>query len=117
MEITSTAVPSTIPLNEAGKAGANAELVDATQKFEAVFLRQFLGDALKPILHATPGSQGPGSGFYQYMMTDVIASSLTSQEQFGMASLLQMQLGEQAASRVPELDEGVTGTDNQETRK
>lgn len=117
MEIIGASVPSTTPLNEANKTGANPELVDATQKFEAVFLRQFLGDALKPILHATPGSQGPGSGFYQYMMTDVIANSLTSQEQFGMASLLQMQLGDQAAAQVPELTRQGDGTDNQETGK
>ena len=78
----------------------DAELVDATRQFEAVFLRQFLGDALKPIFHATPGSEGPGAGFYQYMMTDVIANSLTQQEQFGMASLLQMQLSDQHTKMV-----------------
>lgn len=90
--------------NRAPMASDDPELIEATRQFEAVFLRQFLGDALKPILHATPGSDGPGAGIYQYMMTDVIANSLTKQEQFGMASLLQMQLGEQSA-RVPHEEE------------
>lgn len=93
-------------LNQAPKASTDSELIDATRQFEAVFLRQFLGDALKPILHATPGSEGPGAGIYQYMMTDVIANSLTKQEQFGMASLLQMQLGEQSSRVLHEEEKG-----------
>ncbi|MEX0322951.1 MAG: hypothetical protein AB3N63_12380 [Puniceicoccaceae bacterium] len=103
MDINSATVVPHIQQAQSAQSVKDAELIDATQKFEAVFLRQFLGDALKPLLHATPGSDGPGAGFYQYMMTDVIANSLTSQEQFGMASLLQMQLGEQAA-RLPEAE-------------
>jgi Rod binding domain-containing protein len=71
---------------------ANPELVDASRKFEAIFVRHLLGDALKPMLHATPGSSGPGSSFYQYMFTDAIAKSLSDQEQFGISSLLQMEL-------------------------
>lgn len=65
---------------------------EATGQFEAVFLRQFLGDSLKPLLHATPGSNAPGAGVYQYMVTDALANQLSESGDFGFASLLQMQL-------------------------
>ena len=83
--------------------GVDPKLVEATRQFEALFLRQFLGNALKPVLHETPESKGPGSGIYQFMMTDVIAQSLTQQEHFGISSLLQMQL---AGSPVPDAPAG-----------
>lgn len=70
---------------------ADPALVEATRQFEALFVRQFLGEALKPLLHATPESQGPGAGIYQYMMTDVISQSLAQREQFGISSILQLE--------------------------
>ena len=106
MDITGTVPVGTPPVPQPQKPVADAELVEATRQFEAIFLRQFLGDALKPLLHATPGSEGPGSGFYQYMMTDVISTSLTQQEQFGISSLLQMELSGQLPSRLPTSDNG-----------
>lgn len=71
---------------------APEDLQRATREFEAVFLRQFLGEALKPLLHNTPGSQSTGAHFYQYMVTDAIAGSLAEQESFGFSSLLRLQL-------------------------
>jgi Rod binding domain-containing protein len=72
------------------------DLAEASEKFEAIFLRQFLDKAMKPLLHDTPGSGMSGAGIYQYMMTDVLANSLSEQGQFGFSSLLQMQLANEA---------------------
>lgn len=47
-----------------GAAQSNEELKQASQQFEAVFLRQFIGEAMKPLLHPTPGSDGPGAQIY-----------------------------------------------------
>ncbi len=90
-QIVSTWVP---PENTPGAAGAaeSQELKGASQKFEAFLLQQFLGQALKPLLHDSLGSNAPGSHIYQHMMTDTIASQLSQEESFGFASLLQMQL-------------------------
>lgn len=72
--------------------GPKARIEEATEQFEAVFLRKFLGDSLKPLLHSTPGSGAPGAGVYQYMVTDALANQLSESGEFGFASLLQMQL-------------------------
>lgn len=72
------------------------DLTEASEKFEAIFLRQFLDKAMKPLLHDTPGSGMSGAGIYQYMMTDVLANALSEQGQFGFANLLQMELAHDA---------------------
>jgi Rod binding domain-containing protein len=78
-------------------AGANdvattKDLGEASRQFEAVLIRQFLGDSLKPLLHDTPESKAPGAQIYQYMMTDAIAESMSKEGVFGLSSMLQMQL-------------------------
>lgn len=73
-----------------------AKLAEASQQFEAVFLKQFIGQALKPVLHDTPGSQVAGAGVYQHMVTDVIADNLASSGDFGFSSMLQAQLADPA---------------------
>lgn len=71
---------------------AASDLQKVSREFEAVLLRQFVGEALKPLLHQTPGSNAPGAQIYQYMITDAIANNLAQHELFGLSSLLQMQL-------------------------
>lgn len=75
--------------NEAATA---AELKKAAEDFEAIFLKQFLGQALKPLLHNTLGSQATGAGVYQHMITDVIAENLSQGGDFGFSTMLQVQL-------------------------
>lgn len=74
------------------KASEPQELKEASQKFEALLLQQFLGQALKPLLHESLGSNAPGAHIYQHMLTETISSQLSREESFGFASLLQMQL-------------------------
>jgi len=93
-------LPAVDPSGKTGGA-ASPEFKAATEQFEAVFLRQFLGQALKPLLHDTPGSQASGSGIYQYMLTDAIANSISESGQFGFSSLLQMQLAEHPSAASP----------------
>jgi len=75
-----------------------ANLKEASDQFEAIFLRQFLEKAMKPVLHSTPGSNSAGAGMYRYLMTDTLATSLASGGQFGFSNLLQMQLAENSVS-------------------
>lgn len=72
------------------------EVKETTQQFEAIFLRQFIGQALKPLLHDTLGSQVAGAGIYQQMVTDTIAEKLAQGGEFGFSSMLQSQLIEKA---------------------
>lgn len=70
----------------------DADLESATKGFEAIFLRQFLSQSLKPLLHDTPGSQATGSGIYQSMISEVLADNLAQAGKFGFSSMLQVQL-------------------------
>ena len=85
---TLTPSPGTLPQGPADPARLEA----AAKEFEAVFLRQFLGESMKPLLHPTPGSEAPGRQIYEYFVTDALAGELSEKGLFGFSSLLQMQL-------------------------
>jgi len=63
----------------------------ATREFEAVLLRQYLNDALKPLTKGGPG-MGGGNAVYGYLINDALASGLTKGGVFGFSNLLQAQL-------------------------
>lgn len=66
----------------------------AAEQFEAVLVRQLLGDALKPMLGgALGGEDTPGSGVYQYLVTDVVAQSVAAGGGLGLAKMLVPHLG------------------------
>ena len=89
-----TELPQVSRLNELG----DADLESATKGFEAIFLRQFLSQSLKPLLHDTPGSQATGSGIYQSMISEVLADNLAQTGKFA-SSMLQMQLQDGSPDR------------------
>lgn len=66
-------------------------LAAASREFEAVLLRQYLGDALKPMTEA--GSLFSSSNpMYGYLITDALAGGLSSAGGFGFSNVLQAQL-------------------------
>lgn len=97
----SMAVSEISPLSKIKEPVNAKELEDASRQFEAVFLKQFIGEALKPLLHETPGSQVAGAGVYQHMITDVIAENLSNSGEFGFSSMLQAQLADQVGLTEP----------------
>jgi Rod binding domain-containing protein len=65
----------------------------AAKQFEAVLLRQFLKDALKPAMKGlSGGDEMPGKGVYEGMIVDAFAQSLSDGGGFGFANALQAQL-------------------------
>lgn len=72
----------------------------AARQFESVLLNLFLKDAMKPILHQMPGSQGSGS-VYQHYMTSVLADSISQAGGFGFSSVIQQQLTRQSDPSSP----------------
>lgn len=79
-------------------AAPEAERLGAvTREFEAMLLRQYLGEALKPL---TPdgATLGGGSSVYGYMITDTLASSLSASGVFGFSNLMQAQAAHAAGS-------------------
>lgn len=68
-----------------------AKLASAAGEFEALLLRQFLNEALKPLTE-NGASFGGNSPVYNYFITDTLASSLSKSGAFSYSSLIQAQL-------------------------
>ena len=69
----------------------------AARQFEAIILRQLLTPAIEPLMsHGLGGdSKGNGSGgggVYGYLVTDVLANSLSQGGGLGLARILEKQL-------------------------
>ena len=75
------------------QAGSQREsAVNAAQQFEAILVRQLLGDAMKPMLGSgVNAAQAPGSDVYQYLVTDVVAQSVAQGGGLGIAKMLMTQ--------------------------
>jgi Rod binding domain-containing protein len=67
----------------------------AAQQFEAILVRQLLGDSLKPMMGATQEGGGSGGDVYQYMITDIVAQSVAQGGGLGIAKMLIPQLTRQ----------------------
>ncbi len=74
---------------QAGSKPAAAQA--AAEQFEAILVRQLLGDALKPMFGAGE-TKPPGGDVYQYLVTDVVAQSVTQGGGIGIARMLVSQL-------------------------
>jgi Rod binding domain-containing protein len=73
-------------------AAPEAERLAATsQEFEALLLRQYLSEALRPMTE-NGTFFGGNNQVYSYLVTDALARGLSSGGVFGFSSLLQAQL-------------------------
>jgi Rod binding domain-containing protein len=74
-----------------GSAPESERLGAVSREFEAVLLRSYLSEALKPL--TKDGSAfGGNNSIYGYMITDALANSLSSSGTFGFSNLMQAQL-------------------------
>jgi flagellar protein FlgJ len=85
-----------------GSAPEAERLAATTREFEALLLRQYLNEALKPLTSGGPGLGGDNA-VYGYLVTDALANGLSSSGVFGFSNILQAQVA------------GATGTDNDHT--
>ena len=75
------------------QAGANRPPAQAAaEQFEAILVRQLLGDAFKPMFGGGAAAKAPGSDVYQYLVTDVVAQSVAQGGGLGIAKMLVPQL-------------------------
>lgn len=71
-----------------------ADIKRASMQFEAIILRQMLAPSLEPMMGgASKGMGGSGGGIYSYMLTDVLANSLSQGGGLGLGQVLQKKLG------------------------
>jgi len=74
----------------------SSKMEAATEQFEAVFLRKYLGEALKPVFEGYLKESGSGADIYRYMLSDSMANSMSSRGVFGVAESLRGQLTPEA---------------------
>ena len=86
--LTSGPPPDLASLAPAAK-GADPKLAEASRNFEAILVRQFLGESMKSLV------QGPSGQIYGQLLHDNLAAKITEGGGLGLASVLQAQLGSQ----------------------
>lgn len=70
----------------------NAKVGEVSRQFEAVLLRQILGDAQKKIFASTMNPESSSGSIYQDMITNQLADSISRSGSFGLARSLEKQL-------------------------
>ena len=63
-----------------------------SQQFEAVLVKQFLNEALKPMFQGVFNENDNAHRLYRHFFTDAISESIASGGGFGISTLLQQQL-------------------------
>jgi len=76
------------------RLGQKEKLAEIGRQFEAILLRTYLGDAMKPMLGGgiMSGMNEAQKGIYQDMMVNTLADQISHSGQFGLAHMFQMQL-------------------------
>jgi flagellar protein FlgJ len=73
----------------------------AAKQFEAIILRQLLAPAIDPMMSSEAlggkGMGGGGGGVYGYLVTDVLANSLSQGGGLGLSKILEKQLTPKSA--------------------
>jgi flagellar protein FlgJ len=75
-------------------AASPSEIKRAASQFEAIILRQLLTPTIEPLMSGGLGGAGAGGGggVYGYMLTDVLADSLSKGGGLGLSKMLTRQL-------------------------
>ncbi len=68
------------------------KIEQAGVQFEAIMVRQFLNDALKPSIKGSIEEEGAGNDTYRYFVTDTLAQSLAKEGVFGIGKQITAQL-------------------------
>lgn len=71
---------------------ARDKVAEASRQFEAVLLRQILGEAQKTVFKSKFNPQSASTAIYQDMMTNQLAEQISHSGAFGLARGLEKQL-------------------------
>ena len=85
---------------QSGPAASPAK--GASQQFEAILVRQLLGEAMKPMM-GTAEDAAPGHDIYQYMVTDIVSQSVAQGGGLGIAKMLEKQLEPKTSAHSKEI--------------
>ena len=93
--------PAAAPAAPAAAGTDAKKLRESAQQFEAILLRQVLGEALKPAPATPHGQPAPGAEIYQSFLTDAVADGISRSGALGLAPLFQHQLMSREACPPP----------------
>ncbi|KAF0096150.1 MAG: hypothetical protein E1N59_117 [Puniceicoccaceae bacterium 5H] len=79
-------------LAQAGASQGAGEVEMAADQFEAIFARQFLEEAMKPMFEGAISESGTGPDLYRYLLADSLSQSMAQRGVFGLGNVLQHQL-------------------------
>ena len=83
----------------AERAPSPEDVKKVAKQFEAILVRQLLAPAVEPMMsQSMDGSSASGGGVYGYMLSDVLANSISQGGGLGLADILESQLSPRAAS-------------------
>lgn len=68
------------------------KLAETARQFEGILVRDFLKDALEPLIEGTLDEGGSAHGIYRQFMTDALSDSITRGISFGFSNVLQQQM-------------------------
>lgn len=104
MELTSLparAAAPNVPLDrlaENKQLSETEKITEAGRQFEAVLLRQILGEAMKPVFKSECAGQSAQAGIYQDMIVNQMADNITRAGGVGLAANLSRNLTRQLST-------------------
>lgn len=104
MDIQAQATPfKPVPQAVGGSAPIQSqrELQIASQQFEAIFVRQFIDQAMTPLLATPIGGNETAASVQQHMISDALANSLAESSIFGISDILQLHFINQLPADTP----------------
>ena len=76
-----------------------AKIAEVSKQFEAIILRNFLKDSLKPVFKTYLNQENSQNSIYRYHLVDSLAESMSQREALGISNMLQMQLKSTLSSK------------------
>ena len=76
-----------------------AKIAEVSRQFEAIILRNFLKDSLKPVFKTYLNQENSQNSIYRYHLVDSLAESMSQREALGISTMLQMQLKSTLSSK------------------
>jgi peptidoglycan hydrolase FlgJ len=86
------------------KLSDSDKVAEVSRQFEAVLLRQIIGESQKPVFGSSPLANSVSNEIYRDMITNQLADSISKSGAFGLARCLQPQLTHQLV-RAPKTGE------------
>jgi flagellar protein FlgJ len=77
------------------KLSETEKIAELSRQFEAVLLRQILGEAQKTVIKSGLTDESATSGIYQDMISNQLADTISKTGSFGLAKSLQAELTRQ----------------------